>query len=154
MNTFQKGAPPRPPLLSRERRLAVYGVAAGVWLTGVLWVIAHYFLAAEGEFGPVISPVEFWALASHGGFAFASLWVFGFLWGVHIVAGWRSHRRRWSGGAMFGLIIWLTISGLLLYYLGSDELIAPTMLLHWTTGLAAPLLFLLHRFAREPKKKG
>lgn len=149
MNIQATAVPPRPPLLSWERRLAVYGIGVGVWLTGVLWVLAHYFLVSEGEFGSTSHPLEFWSLAGHGAFAFAAAWVFGLLWGVHIVAGWRSHRRRWTGGVMFGLTAWLTLTGYLLYYLGNDDAIALIMLSHWTIGIAAPIFFLLHRFARN-----
>jgi hypothetical protein len=39
------------------------------------------------------------------------------------------------------------------YYLGNDRLIAATALLHWSVGLAAPLAFLLHRFAETARKK-
>ena len=141
--------PRRPPLLSRERRLVVYGIGVGVWLSGALWVLAHYFLVSEGEFGTTAHPLEVWSLAGHGAFAFAALWLFGLLWGVHVTAGWKTSRRRWSGGFMFGLMVWLILSGYLLYYVGSDELMSVIMLLHWTTGLAAPIPFLLHRFASQ-----
>ncbi len=140
---------PRPPLLSMERRTAVYAISSGLWFSGVVWLLLHYLLMHEGPFGPAPHPAEFWMLAAHGGFGFASLYVFGLLWGSHIPAGWRSARKRWSGGLMFGLLGWLILSGYLLYYLGSDELIFGVRVAHWAVGLAAPVPFLLHRFLRS-----
>ena len=145
---------PRPPLLSLTRQIAVYVIAGGVWLTGALWVLLHYFFMGEGPFGPVPHPLEFWSLAGHGAFAFGSLWLFGLLWGVHIPPGWRLVRRRWTGGIMFAFFAWYTVSGYLLYYLGGEEWRETTILLHWTSGLAAPIPFLIHRFQKEPKRKG
>lgn len=142
----------RPPQLARKRRMILYGIAAGTWATGALWVVCHYFLMSEGPFGLTPHPLEFWSLASHGAFAFASLWLLGLLWAVHIPIGWRTSRRRWSGGAMLGVSGWLVLSGYALYYVGSEELMSISAILHWSVGLAAPALFLLHRFAREPKR--
>src|SRR4051812_48103189 len=103
--------PPRPPQLSRARRLLVYVMGAGIWLTGALWLLLHYFFFGDGPFAPSPHPLEFWSRASHGAFGFAALWVFGMLWGAHIVEGWRSRRRRWSGSVAFGLFVFSVISG-------------------------------------------
>jgi hypothetical protein len=92
--------------------------------------------------------MEFFSIAAHGAFGFASLWLLGLLWSVHIPAGWRSLRRRWSGSIMFGVAALLIVSGFLLYYLSAD-MIPIVSMLHWGIGLACPALFLLHRFARE-----
>ena len=140
----------RPPKLSRRRRLLVYGIAGAVWLTGALWVLLHYFFMRQGPFGSAPHPLEFWSLVTHGAAAFASLWMFGLLWGVHVPIGWRMRRRRWSGGAIFGFTVWLILSGYMLYYVGNDEVMSVVAILHWSFGLGAPIFFLLHRFAREP----
>ncbi len=96
----------------------------GLWLTGAVWLIAHYVLVYEGEFGPLPHPLEFWSVAAHGAFGFASLWLLGLLWSVHIPAGWRASRRRLSGSMMFGVVAFLILSGYLLYYLGNAEVIS------------------------------
>lgn len=127
----------------------VYIIGGGVWLTGAVWLVAHYFLIVDGPFGPSPHPLEFWSRASHGAFSFASLWLLGLLWTVHIPAGWRSLRRRWTGSLTLGVSAWLVVSGYLLYYLGSDELISTITLLHWTVGLVSLVIFVLHRWARE-----
>jgi len=50
---------------------------------------------------------------------------------------------------LLGLLLFLTLSGYLLYYAGGDEARAVISPLHWIVGLGAPALFVLHRFARE-----
>ena len=73
--------------LGRSRRLALYVVGCGVWTSGALWLLFHYLLVQQGEFGPKISTLEPWWLKLHGAFAFATLWIFGLLWGVHVTLG-------------------------------------------------------------------
>ena len=77
----------RAARLTQRRRWMVYGVGGGLWLTGILWLIFHYFLARETALGPSPNPLEHWWLSLHGLFAFATLWVLGLLWGAHIVNG-------------------------------------------------------------------
>ena len=142
----------RPPRLAGEQRVSVYAVGLGLWATGALWLLLHYFFAQETPFGPSPHPLEFWFRAGHGAFGFAALWLFGMLWGTHIMDGWRSLRRRWSGSAVFMIFAWLVLSGYLLYYLGGEQTLAATTVLHWLVGLLSPLPFLLHRFAAFAKR--
>jgi hypothetical protein len=138
-----------PIRLSATRRAIIYGVGAGLWLTGVAWLVFHYFLQRQTEFGTQPHPLEFWWRVAHGFFGFASLWTFGLLWGAHIVGAWQSRRHRLSGGLLFAILVWLIGSGYLLYYLGSDEAISTVSLLHWTVGLLLPIPFVVHRFIRR-----
>jgi hypothetical protein len=139
--------PSSPAALPRARRWAVYFVGAGLWLSGALWLAFHYFLQIEGPFGTRPHPLESWWLPLHAGFGFASLWVLGLLWGVHVGRAWPTRLKRWSGSFMLGALGVLVASGYLLYYLGNDALRADTALLHWILGLACPTVFLLHRRA-------
>jgi hypothetical protein len=43
----------------------------------------------------------------------------------------------------------LIASGYLLYYAGGDETQAIAAVIHWGIGLAAPLVFVLHRFGKK-----
>jgi hypothetical protein len=54
---------------------------------------------------------------------------------------------------MFGLFAWLALTGYLLYYVGNEDIREASNLIHWTTGLASPIPFLLHRFARDPLRR-
>lgn len=135
-----------PVRLALRRRRLVYGVGTGLWLSGVLWLVFHYFMRREGEFGPMPNPLEHWWLVAHGLFAFMALWLFGLLWGQHIAGAWRTGRSRISGWFLFGVLAVLIASGYLLYYAGGDETRSIVSPIHWIVGLALPLPFLVHRF--------
>jgi membrane protein YdbS with pleckstrin-like domain len=139
--------------LGRPRRLAIYITGIGLWLTGGLWLIYHYFLVKQGEFGPEMNPMEPWWLRLHGAFAFAAIWLFGLLWGIHITKAWPHKRSRWSGGAMTGVLALLTVTGYLLYYVGDDRVRPLISAVHWTVGLACPLVFLWHRVKFRKHKR-
>jgi len=140
---------PRAPALSSRRLTTVYCIGLGIWLSGVSWLLAHYVLMQSGPFGVSPHPLEFWSRVAHGAFGFASLWLLGLLWNVHIPAGWRSLRRRWSGSIMFSLTAFLVITGFLLYYVGNDEILSAVTLLHWSVGLLGPIFFFVHRLSRD-----
>jgi hypothetical protein len=141
--------PKRSVRLGRPRRLGLYVIGLGLWLSGGLWLFFHYFVLRQGEFGASRHPLEPWWLMLHGAFAVATTWMFGLLWGVHIAQRWSLRRRRRSGILLIGLLAWLTLSGYLLYYLGNEHLRAITSWLHWSTGLACPLAFVAHRFRTQ-----
>ena len=65
-------------LASRHRGLA-YATFAAIWFTGILWLIFHYFLQRQGEFGAEPHPLEAWWLRLHGAVAFVVLWLAGLL---------------------------------------------------------------------------
>lgn len=141
-----------PIRLPAPRRIGVYVVSAAVWMTGLLWLVFHYFLQRDGEFGREPNPLEPWWLKLHGAAAFGALWIFGLLWGVHVLNGWSAGRRRWSGGALFAAFALLIVSGYLLYYAGDEGLRDVVGVAHWVIGLGAPAAFIWHRyFAREAK---
>ena len=138
--------------VSPARRWLVYGAALGLWITGAAWLYFHYFRQAHGAFGPAPDPSEPWWLKLHGAFAFAALWAFGLMWGVHVVKGWETTRRRWSGALFVGVLILLIVTAYLLYYLGDDSLRPLVSILHWAVGLGCPGLFLVHRYGLAEKK--
>ena len=135
--------------LGRTRRWVLYIVGTGVWLTGGLWLLFHYFLVTQGQFGPTTNPLEPWWLKLHGAFAFAAVWVFGLLWGIHIAKLWPHKRRRSSGGVLTGIFALLILSGYLLYYVGDDIIRPKISALHWVVGLACPVFFVWHRLKRR-----
>lgn len=147
------GARFRSVLLGRPTRLALAIVGTGIWLSGGLWLVVHYWLMEQGEFGPRPNPWEPWWLTLHGGFAFTTVWLFGLLWGVHVTTAWPLSRRRMSGGGLVGLLVWLTASGHLLYYAGDDTVRSVVSVLHWGLGLGAPALYVVHRW-NAPNRHG
>jgi hypothetical protein len=129
--------------LSPRREITVYVVLGVLWGSGIGWLVFHYFLRQAGEFGELPHPLEAWWLRLHGAAAFATLWLSGLLWAVHLVPAWKS-RRRASGIALAIVLTVLVPSGYLLYYAADDALRAATALLHWLIGAALPLALLPH----------
>jgi hypothetical protein len=143
--TPRKRAAGRTVPLPTLRRRSIYVVAGGVWVTGGLWLIYHYFMRVKDEFGfDTVHPLEKWWLIFHAAFGFWAVWMFGNLWLNHIKLGWNVKARWISGGSLFLMVAWLIGTGFLLYYLGDKGPRAVTSLLHWIPGLAALALFLLH----------
>jgi hypothetical protein len=141
------------PSLSPRYRLLINATGLILWASGVGWLAFHYFVRVEGEFGPTQSPAEPWWLKVHGAAAFLTLFTVGLLWGVHVLKGWASAKRRVSGGVLLALLLTLTLSGYLLYYAGNDDLRAAIALAHWIPGLLAPALYIVHRIKAANARK-
>jgi len=141
---------PKAPVtyMARTRINAILLIGAGLWLTGAAWLLLHFFMVRETDFGPARDPLEHWSIVAHGAFAFAALWLFGVLWGTHITKRWKAKRHRWSGGLLFLFLATLSLSGYLLYYVGDDAAREFISKGHWIIGLASPLPFLLHWLVR------
>ncbi len=153
---FQKVTPKsRVGILPPGRKTGIYVISGGVWLTGGFWLVYHYFITQPDAFGFVgPHPLEKWWLIAHAVFAVWAVWMFGLLWPSHIKLGWTTRTRWISGGSLFLVVAWLTITGLLLYYIGSERWRSWTSLAHWIPGLAGLIAFVLHLsfrwFRREP----
>lgn len=133
-----------PSLLSRRRRWMTYSVLGGLWATGAAWLVLRYGLQRSGEFGPAPHPLQPWALWTHALFAFATLWLGGLLWAIHIAPTWRRGHRRVSGILTIASLLLLVGSGYLLYYTGDDRWRAGVSAVHWIIGLLALVPFLVH----------
>jgi hypothetical protein len=59
--------------LSMRHRQWIYWISALLFGSGALWLICHYFVRIEGEFGPAPHPLESWALRVHGAAAMLAL---------------------------------------------------------------------------------
>ncbi|MGA9334841.1 MAG: hypothetical protein WBV39_11245, partial [Rudaea sp.] len=130
--------------LARAYRIGSYLVFGSTWITGILWLIFHYFLQRQGAFGAEPHPLEAWWLCLHGAGAFAALWICGLLWGLHVRPGLQLPRRRISGIVLIVMLVLLIASGYLLYYAGGERLRDAVRLLHWVVGLAIVVPLVLH----------
>jgi hypothetical protein len=141
----------RSPLPDRRApvqisKTGIYYLLAGLYLSGALWLLFHYFLMISGPFGSTPRPLEPWWLRLHGAFAFVATWTLGLLWGIHIVRWWQVGRRRGSGGPLVGIFGFLVVTGYLLYYAGDDLTRNVISTAHWILGLgAAPVAFWFHQ---------
>ncbi|MBS0589931.1 MAG: DUF4405 domain-containing protein [Proteobacteria bacterium] len=139
--------------LSPRHRHLVYAAFAAIWLSGILWLIFHYFLQRQGEFGAEPHPLEAWWLRLHGAAAFVALWLAGLLWAVHVRHGLARPKRRVTGIALIAMFVVLATSGWLLYYAGGDELRDAARLFHWLVGAALIVPFLIHSLRARRRRR-
>lgn len=132
--------------LERWHRFSLYGISGLLVASGILWLVAHYFLRGAGEFGETVNPLEPWSMKLHGAAAMATLFFVGSLLNNHIRRAHHARRNRYSGWSMATLLAWLTLSGYALYYLASEASRSLWSAGHWIPGLLLPLLLALHIF--------
>jgi hypothetical protein len=123
------------PLAPNLRR-SLYACVALVASSGVAWLYGHY---AGG-------PRWFTALSLeiHGGAMMVLLVLAGSVIALHAPTGWREGKNRASGLVLSAVMLSLTATGFLLYYLGNEEARAATSVVHWTLGLASAFMLPLH----------
>ena len=154
MSENPTGAPPKAPTLAQRRvdsiRLgrwhqgAVYGATGALAVSGIVWLVLHYFLSVPGEYGPRPHPLEPWMLRLHGAAAMAGLIIYGSLLPVHIRRAWSIRRNIVLGIALVAFMLLLTVTGYLLYYSGDENVRPIVSAAHWIVGLGAPLLLVWH----------
>ena len=130
--------------MERWQRRTVYGVIAALTISGVLWLWAHYFLHQNGEFGPVIHPLEIISIKLHGLCAMLTLFFVGSILNGHIRRALKYRHNLTTGWGMVAAMLWLTISGYALYYLVNEGNRSLASWLHVAPGLGLPLLVAWH----------
>jgi hypothetical protein len=135
---------PIPIRLGATHRKLLYAVFLAAWLSGALWLVFHYFLQAEGDFGPLTHPAEKWWLRLHGLSVFGMLIALGSVLPVHARRAWQLGKNRKSGLGMKLVFGWMALTGYALYYFASEENQAWLPVLHWAAGLGLPLVLLIH----------
>jgi hypothetical protein len=136
----KRAANPRVP--ARQRAL-VYVTLALPWLSGIAWLLLHYFGSTPGDFGPVPHPLEGLVDRIHGLVAQAALLGLGWFGALHARLG-RPERRRRSGWLLLALLGVVIVSGSVQLYLSGDEGSQWLVLLHEALGAALLLPALLH----------
>lgn len=137
-------AKPPPIRLSAPHRRWLAGVFGLLWVSGALWLLFHYFLRTQGEFGPRPHVLEGWWLRLHALAAFTALVVIGTVLPVHVQRAWHLKKNRSSGLAIKSVLAWLAFTGYALYYFADPETRPWLPWLHWVAGLAIPVLFVWH----------
>ena len=123
---------------------AVYGATAALAVSGIIWLVLHYFVATPGKYGPQIHPLEPWMLRLHGAAAMAGLIIYGSLLPVHIRRAWSVRRNIALGIGLVAFMLLLTVTGYLLYYAGDENTRPLISAAHWILGLAVPALLVWH----------
>ncbi len=130
--------------LSRRHERWVYGIGGLLFLSGVGWLIAHYFLAKPDAFGNSFHPSEPWWLRLHGAAAMGFLLVLGSLFPRHLVPAWRVRRNFRSGLGVIGVMALLIATGYGLYYAAGEQSRPWISAIHWIIGLLAALIVPWH----------
>lgn len=138
--------------LPPRRKRALYAIFGGAWATGILWLVFHYFLSVNGEFGAEPHPLEIWWLRLHGVFAFAALWLGGLLWAAHVRPALARPGRRSSGLLLLGMLAILAATGYLLYYAVDDGVRDGVRWAHWLTGVLLAVVLGIHAARARAKQ--
>ena len=134
-----------PPIrLGEWHQAYLYGMGTVLILSGAMWLLFHYYVRIPGEFGPTLHPLEPWLLSIHGISAAAILIGFGSVMPGHVRRAWRAARNRNSGSIFFGVMLALTVTGYLLYYVGNETARSFLSIFHWAAGLGLPVLAGVH----------
>ena len=83
-------------------------------VSGAIWLVLHFFMVSQGEFGDAHHPLETWMLKLHGAAAMAGLIIYGSLLPIHIRRAWVIRRNIFLGISLVVLMLLLTISGYLI----------------------------------------
>lgn len=130
--------------LERWHRWTIYGVGMGLLLTGLLWLVAHYLLRTDGEFGETVHPLEHLSMQMHGGASMVAWFFVGSLLNNHIRRANNARRNRVTGWLMITMLVWLSASGYGLYYLVTESSRAVWSWSHWVSGILLPFLLIWH----------
>ena len=139
--------------LGPRHRALLHGCCAVLFLSGALWLIAHWWMALPGEFGDTPHPLEHWSLQLHGAAAMVFLIILGSLVRGHVPVGWRMQRSRPSGVTLLVASAVLIASGWGLYYVGDETVRGWVAGVHEWIGLAGPLLVALHIARRRRARR-
>lgn len=127
----------------RHKKLLHSGLIL-LWASGALWLLFHYFLQVDGDFGPQPHGLEIWWLRLHGLAAMLALMLLGSLLPSHVKLAWTRRKNRRTGLPMLAAWGWLAATGYALYYFSSDANAAWLPLLHWCVGLMLPAVLFAH----------
>ena len=130
--------------LSTGHRKWVYWSGSLLLATGMLWLLFHYFLGGNGQFGESPHPLEVWWLRLHGACAMLALLVLGSLLPIHVRRGWHQRKNILAGSVVSGVALLLIASGYALYYYGGEDARPWISLFHWGLGLGIPFLLVWH----------
>jgi hypothetical protein len=88
--------------MSTALRRAIYSICTLLWLSGCAWLVMHFAVPTETDFGPAPNPWEPVILRIHGWSAVGGVFLLGWITAGHISDRWRRARNRVSGFSLAG----------------------------------------------------
>jgi hypothetical protein len=139
--------------VSTALRRAIFAICTLLWLSGCVWLVAHFAFPARTDFGPGPNPWQPEILRVHGWLAVGSVFLLGWIAAEHITDRTNRARNRVSGYSLASLAAVLVVSGYALYYT-TDRLHDIAAVAHEVLGGAAIVFALTHwrRNARSPAR--
>ena len=132
--------------MPRRQRLALYVIGAGLWTSGLLWLLLDLFFARQEQFGRTPHPLQAPLLLIHGVIAILAMYTLGWVSARHVMRWWTAGERRLSGGVFTTVLIVLTLSGFALFFASDDRWQRLAKLTHEALGVAITLLAAQHWF--------
>lgn len=132
----------------------VYGVTAGMAVTGFAWLVLHQFVTVEGEFGPSRHPAEHSLMVIHGMLGFPFLVLAGIILERHVPAAWSQRRNLYTGIGLLTALGLAALTALGLYYLADERLRGWASVTHWSLGSAALVVLIPHAIRRGSSRRG
>ena len=130
--------------LSKFHERWVHFTYAGLVVSGILWLVFHYFLVIHGPSSVEEHPLQAWWLKLHGAMAMGFLIVLGALLPIHMRRNWLTRMNIASAVPLTLLIVIMIITGYGLYYAGSEALRPWISLIHWAAGLVSVPALIIH----------
>lgn len=131
----------------KKRQYSFYAAFLFLFISGLVWLGAHYLLRSQGEFGDVISPIEPLSLKLHGAAVMIASFAAGAMLPGHANLHWRRGRNKLAGIWMIGSLIFLAVTGWILYYAVNEENQNLVSMAHWIVGLSMLPVIFWHRLA-------
>jgi hypothetical protein len=116
--------------LHRWHRALLYAVLLALFASGV---------------GGEVQSVRALLMKVHGAAAMATLVLIGVLLAKHVPGGWAARANRASGVLLLVGLVWLTLTGYLLYYAGGEQLRQMASDTHLWVGVAFAGVFAGHQ---------
>ena len=139
---------------SRFNKILVYLSFFGLSLSGIIWCVFHYFIRESNKIMFYHHPLEHKVLVVHGIFGYIFIFVFGFIWNIHIKK-WLSAKNKniKSGIIMIVIFLLLSVTGLMLYYSSCEKIQQYSKITHIVLGIFCILVFLIHILKVKSLKK-
>lgn len=140
--------------IERWHRRTIYSVLTLLALSGLVWLLARYWLRPVGQFGETIHPLEPLSMKVHGAAAMLTLFFLGSLMNAHIRRAIKAGRNLAAGWSVIAAMLLLIVSGYVLYYLAGESDRPVWSFLHWILGLFGVAAFVVHIVTGRRQQSG